>query len=62
MKILVLNGSPRPKGNTAALVDAFVEGAKENGHDITVVAEEKLTELKQFGKSLKNIAEKNEEE
>ena len=36
MKILVLNGSPRPKGNTAALVDAFVEGAKENGHDITV--------------------------
>ena len=37
MKILVLNGSPRPKGNTAALVDAFVEGAKENGHDITVV-------------------------
>lgn len=37
MKILVLNGSPRLKGNTAALVDAFVEGAKENGHDITVV-------------------------
>ncbi len=25
-------------------------------------SEEKLTELKQFGKSLKNIAEKNEEE
>lgn len=37
MKILVLNGSPRPNGNTAALVDAFVEGAKENGHEITVV-------------------------
>ena len=34
MKILVLNGSPRPKGNTAALVDAFVEDAKENGHDM----------------------------
>ena len=36
MKILVLNGSPRPKGNTAAMVEAFVEGAKENHHDVTV--------------------------
>lgn len=38
MKILVLNGSPRPDGNTAAMVSAFVEGALENGHDITVVS------------------------
>lgn len=37
MKILVLNGSPRPHGNTAAMVDAFVEGAKEQDHDITVI-------------------------
>ncbi len=37
MNILVLNGSPRPNGNTAAIVAAFVEGAMENGHDITVV-------------------------
>lgn len=37
MKILVLNGSPRPKGNTAAMVNAFVKGAEENDHDITVV-------------------------
>lgn len=37
MKILVLNGSPRPNGNTAAMVDAFVNGASENGHKITVV-------------------------
>ena len=37
MNILVLNGSPRPNGNTAAMVDAFVEGANENGHAITVV-------------------------
>ncbi|QNM05315.1 flavodoxin family protein [Qiania dongpingensis] len=37
MNILVLNGSPRPNGNTAAMVEAFVEGAKENGHNITVV-------------------------
>ena len=37
MNILVLNGSPRPNGNTAAMVSAFVEGAGENGHSITVV-------------------------
>ena len=37
MKILILNGSPRPNGNTAAMVESFVSGAKENGHDITVV-------------------------
>lgn len=37
MKILVLNGSPRTNGNTAAMVNAFAEGAKENGHTITVV-------------------------
>lgn len=36
MKIIVLNGSPRPNGNTAAMVEAFVS-AKENGHEITVV-------------------------
>lgn len=37
MKILILNGSPRPNGNTSAMVDAFLEGAKDNGHEITVV-------------------------
>ena len=37
MNILVLNGSPRVSGNTAAMVEAFVGGARENGHDITVV-------------------------
>lgn len=37
MNILILNGSPRPNGNTAAMVEAFVEGAGENGHNITVV-------------------------
>ena len=37
MNILVLNGSPRANGNTAAMVNAFVEGASENGHTITVV-------------------------
>ena len=38
MNILVLNGSPRPNGNTVAMVNAFVEGATENGHNITVVS------------------------
>lgn len=37
MKIIVLNGSPRPNGNTAAMVEALVSRAKENGHEITVV-------------------------
>lgn len=37
MNILVLNGSPRPNGNTAAMVSAFSEGAVENGHQVTVV-------------------------
>lgn len=34
-KILILNGSPHIKGNTAALCDAFTEGAKEAGHEVT---------------------------
>ena len=37
MKIAVLNGSPRPKGNTAALIDAFREGAESRGHEVTVL-------------------------
>ena len=37
MNILILNGSPRPNGNTSAMVDAFVAGAKENHHNISVV-------------------------
>ena len=37
MQILVLNGSPRPHGNTAAMVEAFRRGAEENGHPVAVV-------------------------
>lgn len=36
MKILVLNGSPRVKGNTAGFVAAFKEGAESSGHEVTV--------------------------
>ncbi len=35
MKIVILNGSPRKKGNTAALVQAFTRGAEENSHTVT---------------------------
>ncbi|MDO4280076.1 MAG: flavodoxin family protein [Peptococcaceae bacterium] len=37
MKILVLNGSPRPQGHTAAMVEAFAWGAEEAGHEVTVI-------------------------
>jgi len=34
-KIVILNGSPREKGNTSALVKAFTEGAESSGHTVT---------------------------
>ena len=34
-KIVILNGSPRPNGNTAALAKAFAEGAESAGHTVT---------------------------
>jgi len=34
-KIVVLNGSPRKKGNTSMLVKAFTEGAESAGHTVT---------------------------
>ena len=34
-KIVILNGSPRQKGNTSALVKAFTEGAESVGHTVT---------------------------
>ena len=34
-KIVVLNGSPRKKGNTSALVRVFTRGAEEAGHTVT---------------------------
>lgn len=37
MKILILNGSPRAKGNTAAMVAAFQKWAEEAGNKVTVV-------------------------
>ena len=37
MNILVLNGSPRPNGNTKGMVEAFREGAESAGHQVDVV-------------------------
>ncbi|MDE7229959.1 MAG: flavodoxin family protein, partial [Oscillospiraceae bacterium] len=36
MNVLVINGSPRPNGNTACLVDAFANEAKKAGHSVSV--------------------------
>ena len=36
MKIAALNGSPKT-GNTAAMVDAFAQGAKEAGHEVEIL-------------------------
>ena len=34
-KIIILNGSPRPNGNTAALIDEFTKGAESAGNTVT---------------------------
>ena len=34
MKITVLTGSPRAKGNSAYLAEQFIKGAQEKGHEI----------------------------
>lgn len=36
MNILVLSGSPRPKGLSRQMVSAFRQGAEEAGHTVTV--------------------------
>lgn len=41
-KILVLNGSPRAKGNTAGLVRSFTEGADAAGHQVTCFELQKM--------------------
>lgn len=37
MRILVLNGSPRPQGNTKKMVSAFTEGAASVGHQVDMI-------------------------
>ena len=41
-KIIILNGSPRIKGNTSALVNEFTRGAKELGCEVTIFNLDKM--------------------
>ena len=41
-KIIVLNGSPRVKGNTSMLVEEFAKGAKDAGSEVTVFNLDKM--------------------
>ena len=34
MKVLVMNGSPRPQGNTVRMIEAFRESAEAAGHEV----------------------------
>lgn len=43
MNILLINGSPRKDGNTEIMADAFLEGAKQSGNEVTKV---NLSEVK----------------
>ncbi len=36
MRVLILNGSPRPAGNTKQMIRAFCEGLEEAGHEFDV--------------------------
>ena len=36
MNVLILNGSPRPQGNTAKMINAFRESAENKGHEVRV--------------------------
>ena len=38
MNILVLNGSPRKHGNTAFMIEAFLDGTKQQGHHVDVIS------------------------
>jgi len=41
-KIIILNGSPRRKGNTSALVQSFTEGAEQSGNIVTTFFIDKM--------------------
>ena len=65
MKILVLNGSPRPQGDTAKMVAVFRETAESAGHDVAVInvcrkniKGSEIRELKQEVESKKAVLQK----
>ena len=57
MRVMILNGSSRPAGNTKQMVKAFCEGLEgmgvftTNGYD-PGVPEKQLDEIRSFGASL----------
>lgn len=38
MKILVLEGSPHKNGSSNILANKFIEGVRENGHDVKIIS------------------------
>ena len=38
MHVLIINGSPRAKGNSDLLCDEFIRGAKEAGHQVEKIS------------------------
>ena len=38
MQVLVINGSPRTKGNSDLLCDEFIRGAKESGNQVEKIS------------------------
>ena len=46
--IIILNGSPRPKGNTSALTAEFKKGAEEVGNKVTELQKKLGTKLQSF--------------
>lgn len=43
MKILVINGSPRTKGNSDLLCDEFIRGAEESGNQVEKISLQEKT-------------------
>ena len=37
MNVLIFNGIPKENGSTASMLTAFSEGAKESGHDVSIM-------------------------
>jgi len=45
MRVLILNGSPRPKGNTKQMITAFCEGLEAAGHEWDAISRYVYTAL-----------------
>ena len=43
MKILILNGSPRPNGNTVHLLNGFIQAVEKNNHEVQILNLSQMT-------------------